>query len=82
MHDDEMVAGIIDRLLLSEDEILIVDYKSHTSARPDNTAQLAQAYQQQMRLYAAGIASAWPEKTVTAALLFTHCACLQPVLLE
>jgi len=78
-QDQQLIYGVIDRLLLSDREALIIDYKSHSQARPDNVAQLATAYQQQMQLYAAGIARAWPDRTVKAALLFTRCACLQPV---
>jgi ATP-dependent helicase/nuclease subunit A len=77
--DQQLVYGVIDRLLLSEQEALIIDYKSHSQARPDNVAQLAAAYQQQMALYAAGISKAWPGKQVKAALLFTRCGYLQPV---
>ena len=81
-HEETMIYGIIDRLLVSEDDALIIDYKSHTQATPENSAQLAQAYQHQMTLYAQGVAKAWPDKKIRAALLFTNCACLHTMSIE
>ena len=77
-----MVHGIIDRLLVKQDEVLIVDYKTHQHATTDNLAELANAYQQQLQWYADGIKQIWPTHTIRAALLFTACAGLYPVSLQ
>jgi ATP-dependent helicase/nuclease subunit A len=69
-----VVLGVIDRLIVSDNEALIIDYKSHTQTGADSKAQLVTQYRPQMQYYADGIRQAWPDKTVTAALLFTHIA--------
>jgi ATP-dependent helicase/nuclease subunit A len=74
--DGQLVSGIIDRMLVDNNKVLIIDYKSHQQAIEKNRAQLAEIYQQQMQLYTDGIRKVWPEKTVKAALLFTHFGCL------
>ncbi|MCW9013188.1 MAG: UvrD-helicase domain-containing protein [Gammaproteobacteria bacterium] len=74
LQNGQMVYGIIDRLLVNDNNILLIDYKSHTQATAANLQQLAEPYYPQMQLYAAGISKAWPEKKLTTALLFTHCA--------
>jgi len=75
----KQVFGVIDRLIVSEKEALIIDYKSHIQADADNKTQLLEQYQPQMQLYADGIRQAWPDKTVKAILLFTHFADLEYV---
>lgn len=79
MLNNQAVYGIIDRLLVSADRVLIVDYKTHQQATTENMATLAADYQQQMQLYASGIKQLWPDKRVEAFLLFTECCALQPV---
>ncbi|TNF38476.1 MAG: DNA helicase UvrD, partial [Gammaproteobacteria bacterium] len=80
--NNRMVFGVIDRLILRQQDITIIDYKSHQHASADNLQQLAAHYQEQMRLYAEGVRRAWPGRKIEAALLFTHCGCLQPVLVD
>ncbi|HEY9052183.1 MAG TPA: UvrD-helicase domain-containing protein [Gammaproteobacteria bacterium] len=82
MLDNRMVFGVIDRMILRKNEITIIDYKSHQHATQDNLYELAQHYKEQMRLYAEGVRRAWPDKKINAALLFTHCAGLQEVLVD
>lgn len=77
--DNQPVYGIIDRLLVSDERVLIVDYKTHQQATTENMATLAADYQQQMQLYASGVKQLWPDKTIEACLLFTECCALQPV---
>ncbi len=68
-----VVNGIVDRLVLAQDDILLVDYKTHGHARPENLAQLAAPYQEQLVLYREGAQRLWPERRVRALLLFTGC---------
>jgi len=71
------VYGVVDRLLLSTaGEALIIDYKTHQNARPDNLALLAAPYIEQMALYRNGVERLWPDKRVRCVLLFTACAAL------
>ncbi|MDH5485204.1 MAG: UvrD-helicase domain-containing protein [Gammaproteobacteria bacterium] len=77
--DNQLVYGIIDRLIVGPDEVLIIDYKTHQQANKNTLASLAKNYTQQMQLYAEAIGKAWPDKTINTALLFTHCATLYPL---
>lgn len=74
-HEQRTVYGIVDRLLLSEDEVWVIDYKSHRHADSGNYAQLAAAYREQLSYYAEGVQRLWPQKRVRSFLLFTA-ACL------
>ncbi len=67
------IHGVIDRLLLSDDEIILIDYKTHQHATPETVPQLANTYQQQMQLYTNGVRRLWPEKPLRSLLLFTAC---------
>jgi len=73
---DQLVYGIIDRLVIREDAVLVIDYKTHRRAAPDTLADLASTYQEQMRLYAGGVARLWPGLAVKPYLLFTACNAL------
>ena len=74
-----MVYGIIDRLIVSNKDILIVDYKSHKQVDKDKLKLIADQYQKQMNLYAKGVSLAWPGKKIKAVLLFTHAHYLHPM---
>jgi ATP-dependent helicase/nuclease subunit A len=67
------VYGVIDRLVVREQEIILVDYKTHAQACAENIAQLAQDYVGQMRQYGAGARRLWPRKKTRLLLLFTAC---------
>ena len=72
-QDGHIVNGIIDRLVIA-DTLTLIDYKTHRHARPDNLAQLAAPYRQQMEHYARGVKKLWPGKPLRVLLLFTACA--------
>ena len=72
-QDGKTIHGVIDRLLLKEDRVILVDYKTHRSATPETVEQLAAGYRQQMALYSAGIQRLWPAKRIQSLLLFTAC---------
>lgn len=78
-HNNRQVYGVIDRLLISNNEAIIIDYKTHHYAADDNIEELSQAYQKQMQLYADGVKQLWPNLDVQAYLLFTECSRLQPI---
>ena len=62
------VNGIIDRLVRYNDELLIIDYKTHLDV---NINSLAETYKKQMQYYAAGVKKLWPKMTIRAGLLLT-----------
>ncbi len=63
------VHGIIDRLLIKDDSIIIIDYKTH---RATNSKEIAEQYREQMRYYVEGIRLLWPDRKVSSWLYFTH----------
>ena len=71
--DGQTVYGIIDRLVVTENEAIIVDYKTHHYASKENINSLAESYQKQLQLYAEGVKKLWPDKRVKSQLLFTAC---------
>lgn len=67
---ERVVAGTIDRIVISADRIRIVDYK--TARRPpDDVGQVPVGILRQMAAYAAALESAYPGRVVEAALLYT-----------
>jgi len=68
------IHGIIDRLVLNQNNIIVIDYKTQQYADRKNLAKLAKPYFEQIRLYSNGVQKIWPEKTVRCILLFTACA--------
>ncbi len=73
-----LVSGQIDRLVITPDEVLIVDYK--TNQDPPATVEAAPiAYIRQLALYRALLAKLYPDRVVRAALLWTATPALMPV---
>ncbi len=65
------ISGQIDRLAVTADAVLIVDYKTNKNP-PANAAETPAAYLRQMALYREAMRAAFPDKRVTAALLWTE----------
>ena len=72
MEAGQLIYGIIDRVVIRDDAVLVIDYKTHRSAHKEKLTALTGDYREQMRLYARAAALLWPEKTIKAGLLFTH----------
>jgi ATP-dependent helicase/nuclease subunit A len=66
-----LVSGQIDRLVVTEREILIVDYKTN-HAPPRSVADAPTAYLRQLALYRALLAKLYPKLPIRAALLWTE----------
>jgi ATP-dependent helicase/nuclease subunit A len=66
-----LVAGQIDRLVLTPAEIVIVDYKTN-HAPPRTIAEAPVAYIRQLALYRAVLSRLYPQLPVRAALLWTE----------
>ncbi|MBI3546956.1 MAG: UvrD-helicase domain-containing protein [Gammaproteobacteria bacterium] len=67
------IYGVVDRLIIRETEIILIDYKTHAHATPQNIRQLAPDFFPQIRQYALGVQQLWPQKKIRLILLFTHC---------
>ena len=75
---DRMVSGRIDRLCVTEDEVLVVDYKTNRKPPADETG-VPTLYVRQMAAYRALLAEIYPGRTVRCALLWTDAPRLMPL---
>jgi len=66
-----LVSGQIDRLVVTEREVLIVDYKTN-HAPPRRADEAPRGYVRQLALYRAVLAQLYPQLPVRAALLWTE----------
>jgi ATP-dependent helicase/nuclease subunit A len=65
------ITGQVDRLLVREDEVLVIDYKTNRPA-PQREADVAPLYVRQMASYRAVLAEIYPGRAVRCALLWTE----------
>ena len=75
------LSGQIDRIMVTEDSVLIVDYKTLRPA-PASEAEIPPLYLDQLAAYVAAVAAIYPKKHVRAALLWTDGPRLMPVSTE
>ena len=73
-----MLSGRIDRLVVTPERVLVIDYKSNRPA-PDRAEDAAIAYQRQMAGYVALLRQIYPGRDIAAALLWTDGAKLTPL---
>lgn len=69
--NDQNVYGIIDRLIIKDNNVTIIDYKTHPYVTKENIENIAQTYRNQMQLYQNGVQLLWPDYNVSSTLLFT-----------
>ena len=74
LSDGHMVYGVIDRLIVTSDSVLVIDYKTHHPLDDQRMQQLLQDYRPQLDCYAQAAARLWPDHHIRAGLLFTACA--------
>ena len=72
------VSGRVDRLLVTPDRVLVVDYKTNRPA-PDRIEDADFAYRVQMAIYAAVLGEVFPGRRIEAALVWTDGPRLMPV---
>ncbi|MBQ8101561.1 MAG: double-strand break repair helicase AddA [Afipia sp.] len=72
------VSGQIDRLVVTPDEVLIVDYKTN-HAPPQAAAEAPQAYVRQLALYRDVLQRLYPGRPVRCALLWTETAAIMEI---
>ncbi|WP_300543977.1 double-strand break repair helicase AddA [Maricaulis sp.] len=73
-----IVRGQVDRLVVTDKEVLIVDYKTNRPP-PEDVAAVAKVYLGQLATYRALLRAVHPGKTVRCALLWTDAARLMEV---
>jgi ATP-dependent helicase/nuclease subunit A len=64
------VSGQVDRLAVTEESVLIADYKTNRPA-PRCLAEVPDAYVAQLALYRAVLGELYPDKRIRAALVWT-----------
>ena len=66
-----LVSGQIDRLVVTPEEVLIVDFKTN-HAPPKTAAEVPSGYVRQLALYRAVLRKLYPERVIRTALLWTE----------
>jgi len=64
---DRVIAGVVDRLVVTEREVLVVDFK--TNRRPPD--DIPELYLRQMAAYRLALACIYPGRTIRCALVWT-----------
>jgi len=72
------ISGRIDRLVITTDRVLVVDYKTNRPA-PDHIENADPAYVLQLAVYVAVLKRLYPDRAVEAALVWTDGPQLMPV---
>jgi len=75
---DRLVSGQVDRLLVTADRVLVLDYKTNRPP-PTELSGVAALYLRQMAAYRAVLRLAFPSKRVDCALVWTFGARLMPL---
>lgn len=70
LKDNRLVSGQIDRLLVTETTVFIIDYKSNRPS-PENIKDVPKIYYNQMKAYADVMREIYPKHIIKAALLWT-----------
>ncbi len=76
--NNQVLSGQIDRLLVTDTEILIIDYKTNRPP-PKKASDVPQIYIDQMNAYASAIRHIYPDKPIKKALIWTNTALLMPL---
>jgi ATP-dependent helicase/nuclease subunit A len=76
--DGRVIAGQIDRLIVTDEAVWIVDYKTGRQV-PERAADTPPAYLRQMAAYRAVLERIYPGRAVRCALLWTDAPALMPL---
>ncbi len=68
---DHVISGTVDRLLITDDHIYVVDFKTGRRV-PDNAEQAPVVYLRQMAAYVAALEKIFPARPIRAGLLYSH----------
>jgi len=74
LPDGRVIAGTVDRLLVEDGRVLVVDYK--TGRAPQRDADIPDAHRVQMSAYVEALSVIFPGRSIEAALLYTSSATL------
>lgn len=78
LDDKTLISGQIDRLFVTDDTIMIIDYKTNRPP-PTDPKDVPQIYRNQLKAYAQALLKIYPDKEVKTALLWTDGPRLMPL---
>jgi len=70
LPDGRVIAGTVDRLLVEEDRVRVIDFKTGRQV-PAGLAEVPPQHVRQMQAYAQALAVIFPDKRIESALLYT-----------
>ena len=70
LPDGQVIAGTVDRLLVTEEKVRIVDFKTGL-AIPSDVGAVPASHRRQMEIYREALRVIFPGRTIEAALLYT-----------
>lgn len=69
--DNYVISGRIDRIAITDNEVIIVDYKTNRKT-PKNNDEIDKSYIRQMDLYRKALLNIYPDKNVRCFLIWTN----------
>ncbi len=72
------MVGIVDRLIIADDHVLIADFKTNATV-PAAPADVPEGLLRQMGAYAAAMAQVFPDKRIDTAIVWTRTGALMPL---
>ncbi len=69
--DQHVISGTVDRLLITEENIIVVDFKTGRLV-PRDSSDVPLSYLRQMSAYVTALRKIFPDRPIKAALLYTH----------
>jgi ATP-dependent helicase/nuclease subunit A len=69
LADGRVIAGTVDRLLVEDDRVAVIDFK--TGWVPASAAEIPPSHREQMKAYADALRVIFPDREVSAGLLYT-----------
>ena len=75
---DRIISGQIDRLVVAEDKVMIIDFKTNRPAA-QTAADVPTTYRRQLDAYAELVAKIYPHKKICKYILWTNTARLMPL---
>lgn len=78
MGKGQVINGQIDRLVVTDTHVLVVDFKTNRPS-PNDQSQIPKAYRAQLAAYKGALQLIYPEKIILCALLWTDKPLLMPI---
>lgn len=72
MENGKALYRIIDRLIVTEDSVWIIDFKTSAAVTIETMSRQAANYREQISSYISAVTKLYPDKKIRASILFTH----------